>query len=66
MIQTANTAQQDQKNQVSAFRHWVHEIWLDNCDERLTHGGDPYTMKEYWNKYKFWLKKEYRHQHERR
>lgn len=66
MIQNANTVQTAQKNPASAFRHWVHEIWLDNCDEHLTYGEDPYTIKQYWNKYKFWLKREYRYQHERR
>lgn len=66
MTQNANTVQTAQKNPASAFRHWVHEIWLDNCDEHLTYGEDPYTIKQYWNKYKFWLKREYRYQHERR
>lgn len=46
----------------SHFRHWVHELWLENCDEHLTYSEDPYTMKQYWERYKYWLKREYKHQ----
>jgi hypothetical protein len=44
------------------FRLWVQEIWRENCEERLTFGQDLSTMKQYWNNYKWWLKREYRHQ----
>jgi hypothetical protein len=44
------------------FRLWVQRIWMENCDERLTVGQDPVTIKQYWNNYKYWLKREYRHQ----
>ena len=46
----------------SRFRLWVQRIWMDNCEERLTVGQDPVTIKQYWNNYKYWLKREYRHQ----
>ena len=46
----------------SRFRLWVQCIWMENCDERLTVGQDPVTIKQYWNNYKYWLKREYRHQ----
>jgi hypothetical protein len=46
----------------TAFRLWVQRIWMDNCDERLTVGEDPVTIIQYWNTYKYWLKREYRHQ----
>lgn len=62
MTQNVNFAQQDQKNQVSAFRRWVQELWYQNCEEHLTYGESPYKMQEYWNKYKYWLKREYQHQ----
>ncbi len=62
MIQNVNTVQTDQTNPVSAFRHWVNELWLDNCEEHLTYGEEPYKMKEYWDKYKYWLKREYKYQ----
>ena len=44
------------------FRAWVHEIWRQNCEEHLTYGENPYTIKQYWEKYKWWLRREYRHQ----
>ena len=46
----------------STFRLWVQRIWMDNCEERLTVGQDPVTIKQYWNNYKYWLKREYKHQ----
>lgn len=44
------------------FRHWVREIWLENCEEHLTYNENPYTIKQYWERYKWWLRREYRHQ----
>jgi hypothetical protein len=46
----------------TAFRLWVQRIWMDNREERLTVGQDPVTISQYWNTYKYWLKREYRHQ----
>jgi hypothetical protein len=46
----------------SPFRNWVHELWLQNCDEHLTYNEKPYKIAEYWEKYKWWLKREFRHQ----
>jgi hypothetical protein len=44
------------------FRRWLHEIWMKNCDEHYTYGELPYTQQEYFQRYKFWLKREYRYQ----
>lgn len=44
------------------FRSWVRNIWIDNCEERLTYGQDPATIKQYWDTYKYWLKREYQYQ----
>lgn len=62
MIQNVNTVQNVQINQASAFRHWVQELWMENREEHLTYGEDPYTIKQYWDRYKYWLKREFRHQ----
>jgi len=55
---------------VKTFRLWVQELWYQNSEERLTLGQDPATMKQYWDKYKYWLKREYKHyvkaQHDKR
>jgi hypothetical protein len=47
---------------MKTFRSWVREIWMENCEERLTFNQNPATIKEYWNTYKYWLKREYQHQ----
>lgn len=44
----------------SRFRLWVQKIWMANCEEHLTYGEDPVTIKHYWNTYKYWLKHNYR------
>jgi hypothetical protein len=66
MNQTANTVQLGQANQASAFRLWVNDIWHQNCEEHLTYGEDPYTIKQYWERYKYWLKREYKHQRDKK
>lgn len=50
----------------SSFRLWVHNIWLDNNDEQLAYKELPYTMQEYWSKYKWWLRREFKHQETRK
>lgn len=60
MTQTVNTAKPAPKR-LTKFRQWVTEIWRDNCDERLVHHEQLYNIKEYWDKYKWWLRREYRY-----
>jgi hypothetical protein len=50
---------------LSKFRLWVHNLWFDNTSEHIEYGELPYTMLEYFNKYKWWLKREYRFQKNR-
>jgi hypothetical protein len=63
MTQHVNTAPTDRTSQ---FKTWVRYLWIDNCEERLIYGEDPATMKEYWTKYKYWLKREYKYQQKAR
>jgi hypothetical protein len=44
------------------FRQWLNDLWRDNCDEHDGWGQLRMTMKEYFHKYKYWLKREYRYQ----
>jgi hypothetical protein len=46
----------------SNFRNWLRNIWLENCSEHEAHRELPYTLQEYWAKYKWWLRREYRFQ----
>ena len=46
------------------FNHWLLEIWSKHVDEKLTweQTTPEYTPQEYFAKYKWWLRREYRHQ----
>ena len=44
------------------FRTWVHELWLQNCDERYELSESKYTQEQYFQMYKYWLKREYKFQ----
>jgi hypothetical protein len=44
------------------FKLWLYELWQDNCTELEEYHLQRYTLKEYYNKYKWWLRREYRHQ----
>ena len=47
-----------------SFRDWVREKWYEHVEEvRTWEGVEPTaTPQEYFNSYKFWLKREYRYQ----
>ena len=66
MTQPVNTVPQAQRLQTSSFRHWVNELWMENREERLLYGEDPATIKQYWDTYKYWLKREYKHQRDKK
>jgi hypothetical protein len=63
MTKNANTAVADLLSLpiVSPFRMWVQNLWIENCEERLVYQQDPITQQQYWNTYKWWIKREYRH-----
>jgi hypothetical protein len=44
------------------FRKWLMNIWQENCREHEEFNQLPYTLKEYWSRYKWWLRREYRFQ----
>ena len=46
----------------SEFRMWVHRLWIENIEEHLTYGEKPNNINEYWGTYKYWLKREFKHQ----
>lgn len=64
MTRNANTAPEDLTSLrlPSAFRMWVNNNWVKNTEERLIYGQKPYTIKEYWNTLKWWLRSQYRQQ----
>jgi len=46
------------------FRQWLHEMWLQHCEEfeGWFHRRPDYDLKDYFQRYRWWLKREYRHQ----
>ena len=51
---------------ISSFRMWVQNLWIENCEERLVYQQDPVTIQQYWETYKWWIKREYRHKIQQR
>lgn len=45
------------------FRIWLQQIWLEHVEEmwQWNKSMPPYSSTEYFNKYKWWLKREYTH-----
>lgn len=48
------------------FRTWCQEKWYEHCNEFESwfKRQPDYTSKEYFAKYKYWLKREYRYQND--
>lgn len=45
------------------FRHWLQEMWYEHLAELDSLGMKcDYDLKHYFNRYKHWLRREYRHQ----
>lgn len=44
------------------FKTWAHKMWYEHRDELESWGQKvPYDAREYFAKYKYWLKREYRY-----
>jgi hypothetical protein len=46
----------------SDFRRWVEMIWRDNCEECLVWRERQQTLAQYFGRYKYWLRREFRYQ----
>ena len=44
----------------SEFRAWVYELWAQNQEEREAWGDVPIDAKVYFNRYKYYLKRQYK------
>lgn len=46
----------------SNFRGWVHNLWIENCEERMFYrDGERLDEREYWQRFRWWLRREWRH-----
>jgi hypothetical protein len=46
----------------SEFRTWVENIWRENCQERFVWNEVQLPVDQYFARYKYWLKREFRYQ----
>jgi hypothetical protein len=44
------------------FRGWVHNLWVENCEEHRLYGGELLSPEHYWRQYRWWLRIAYRRQ----
>lgn len=49
---------------MKTFRYWVQEMWYEHVEETRAWEGveTSVTPKEYFVRYRWWLKREYQHQ----
>ena len=49
-------------NKQIEFRSWLQNMWFNHKDELESYGQTlPYTSKQYFGRYKYWLKREFKH-----
>ena len=61
-LQCEKNAGESNVKRARDFRHWVQEIWYKHVDECQQYRETPKTSSEYWEQYKWWLKREFRFQ----
>ena len=49
----------------SNFRYWLEQMWRENRSEREFFNEQPQSLTEYFNKYKYWLKREFKYQRDK-
>lgn len=47
---------------MKSFRDWLKDLWYENREERAAWGNPALSLKDYFNQYKWWLRREYRFQ----
>jgi hypothetical protein len=47
---------------LTPFRLWLQRTYMEHKDEAMTYGFEPCDADTYFRMYKYWLKREYRHQ----
>ena len=46
----------------TAFRVWLQRIYMEHKDEAVGLGFEPCDGDTYFRMYRYWLKREYKHQ----
>jgi hypothetical protein len=50
------------KRELTPFKLWLQRTYMEHKDEACTYGFEPCDAATYFRMYKFWLKREYKHQ----
>jgi len=53
---------ENMKTQDTPFKLWLMRIYMEHKDEASTYGLPVCDAATYFRMYKFWLKREYKHQ----
>jgi hypothetical protein len=63
MIRGTGTTKGTAMKSTTPFRNWVRELWMQHKDEYsdLKLPIPEEDVEEYFQKYKYWLKREYQH-----
>lgn len=63
MIHDTGTMKGTAMKPTTLFRNWVRELWMQHKDEysELKLPIPEEDLEEYFRKYKYWLKREFRH-----
>ncbi len=51
------------KPQDTPFKLWLMRIYMEHKEEASTYGFPVCDAATYFRSYKYWLKREYKHQH---
>ena len=52
------------QKELTNFRLWLQRMYMDHKDEANSYGFPTCDAVTYFRMYKYWLKREYRHQQE--
>jgi hypothetical protein len=47
---------------MKSFRDWLKDLYFENREERFYWKDKELSLEEYFNRYKWWLRREYRYQ----
>ena len=50
------------KRELTPFKLWLQRTYMEHKDEASSYGFEPCDATTYFRMYKYWLKREYKHQ----
>jgi hypothetical protein len=50
------------KQELTPFKLWLQSTYMEHKDEAVAYGFEPCDAATYFRMYKYWLKREFKHQ----